>query len=179
MRPPQSFIGQPIRDLQTMLRVLMQNDSVENPLVPDGIYGPDTMAAVSAFQKAHGIPPTGVTDQRTWNAVVAAYQPARTDYVKAQPLEILLNPGQVICRGDRNPHIFLVQGMLAALSQVYAVISPPGLTGMLDEITASSLSSFQRLCGLPITGNLDKCTWKHLVLQYPPAASRKPNVDKL
>lgn len=175
MRPPQSFLGQPIRDLQTMLRVLMQNDSIENPLVPDGIYGPATVAAVSAFQKAHGIPSTGVADQRTWNAVVAAYQPAHTDYVRAQPLEILLNPGQVFRRGDRSPHIYLVQGMLTAMSQCYASIPPAGLTGILDELTADSLASFQQLSGLPMTGNLDKATWKHLVLQYPLAASREQN----
>ena len=180
MRPPQSFIGQPIRDLQTMLRVLMQNDGVADPLVPDGIYGPATMAAVSAFQRVHGIPPTGVTDQRTWNAVVAAYRPARTDYVKAQPLEILLNPGQVIRRGDSSPHMFLVQGMLAALSQVYATVSRPGLTGLLDDATADSLSSFQQLSGLPATGNLDKITWKNLVLQYPLGANinNKPSISK-
>ena len=47
MRPPESFIGQPIRCLQTMLRVLAEYDESYLPMIPDGIYGPETMAAVT------------------------------------------------------------------------------------------------------------------------------------
>ena len=177
MRPPESFIGQPIRDLQTMLRVLMQQAQLPNPLVPDGIYGPSTTAAVSAFQKAHGIPVTGVADQRTWQAIAEAYRPARTACIQAQPLRILLGSGQTLCMGDRCPHLYLVQGMLAALSRIYRSIPAPALTGSLDEATAASLAAFQALSGLPPEGKLDKQTWKHLALQYPLAAGR--NMDNL
>ena len=65
MRPPESFVGQPIRSLQTMLRVIAENDPSYVTLVPDGIYGPDTVRAISTFQRKHGIPVTGVTDQAT------------------------------------------------------------------------------------------------------------------
>ena len=51
MRPPESFIGQPIRSLQTMLRVLAEYDESYLPMIPDGIYGPETMAAVTHFQR--------------------------------------------------------------------------------------------------------------------------------
>ena len=57
--------------------------------------------------------------------------------------------------------------MLAALGEVWESIPAPGLTGVLDDATADSLSAFQLLCGLPAAGDLDKITWKHLVLQYP------------
>ena len=42
MKPTESFLGQPIRSLQTMLRVLAENDDEYKVLIPDGIYGPDT-----------------------------------------------------------------------------------------------------------------------------------------
>ena len=45
MKPTESLLGQPIRSLQTMLRVLAENDDEYKVLIPDGIYGPDTMAA--------------------------------------------------------------------------------------------------------------------------------------
>ena len=45
------------------------------------------------------------------------------------------------------------------------------MTGILDPSTADALSSFQMLIGLPITGNLDKHTWKHLALHFPLAAN--------
>ena len=56
------------------------------------------------------------------------------------------------------------------MSETYASIGKPGSNGLLDEATADSIASFQQLSGLPMTGHLDKHTWKHLVLQYPLAA---------
>lgn len=171
MRPPESFIGQPIRSLQTMLRVIAEEDPRHMTLVPDGIYGPETTASVSTFQRLHGLPVTGITDQTTWETVLAAYETAFISQTEAFPLEIILNPGEVIRKGQRHPHIYLVQGILHTLSDRYESISPPGLGGILDEATADSLASFQYLNGLPMTGNLDKHTWKHLALQYPLAAN--------
>ena len=171
MRPSESFIGQPIRSLQTMLRLIAENDPSHPTLVPDGIYGPETMQAVSIFQRKHGLNVTGVADQPTWEAIVAVYEPALVEQDEAQPLEIILNPRQVIRRGERHPHIYLVQAILAVLSDTYDSISKPGLTGLLDDATADSLASFQALTGQSMTGNLDKNTWKQLALQYPLAAN--------
>lgn len=177
MRPPESFIGQPIRSLQTMLRVIAENDPSHVRIVPDGIYGPETVRAVSTFQRNHGLPVTGVTDQPTWEAVVAVYEPALVEQDAAQPLDVILNPGQVIRKGERHPHIYLVQGMLTVLSEAYKSIGEPSMTGILDEATADALASLQQLSGLPMTGNLDKHTWKHLVLQYPLAANLQSRPD--
>lgn len=177
MRPPESFIGQPIRSLQTMLRVIAEDDPTHIRIVPDGIYGPETMSAVSLFQRKHGLQVTGITDQSTWESIVAAYEPALIRIDAAQPVGIILNPGQVIRRGERNPHMHLVQGMLAVLSYVYDSVSTPSFTGILDVPTSNSLSSFQYLSGLPMTGELDKYTWKHLALQYPLAANLWISMD--
>lgn len=171
MRPMESFIGQPIRSLQTMLRVIAEDDPSHMRIIPDGIYGPETMAAVSTFQRKHGLPVTGVTDQSTWEAIVAVYTPALVRIDAAEPVDIILNPGQVIRKGERSPHLYLVQAMLMVLSEVYKSIGQPSQSGILDEPTADALASFQLLSDLPMTGNLDKQTWKHLALQYPLAAN--------
>ena len=171
MRPPESFVGQPIRSLQTMLRVLAEDDPSHVRIIPDGIYGPETVYAVSTFQRKHGLPVTGVTDQNTWDTIVAAYEPAQVRREEAHPLFLILNPGEVIRRGERHPHLYVVQGMLMALSEQYQSVGAPSMSGVLDDATADSLSSFQALSGLPMTGHLDKHTWKHLALQYPLAAN--------
>lgn len=171
MRPPESFLGQPIRSLQTMLRVLAEDGSKYLTVIPDGIYGPETMAAVTNFQRIHGLPPTGITDQDTWEAVVAEYEPALIRRSSAQPLHIILNPGQVIRKGERHPHVYLVQALLSVLADTWESIAKPESTGILDEATSDALASFQMLSGLSMTGHLDKQTWKHLALQYPMAAS--------
>lgn len=171
MRPPESFIGQPIRSLQTMLRVLGENDSGYVRIIPDGIYGPETVKAVSTFQRRHGLPVTGITDQRTWEEVVARYEPALVEQDAAHSLQIILNPKQIIRKGEWHPNLYLVQAMLHVLSQIYESIQPPPSTGLLDEATEDALLSFQALSGLPLNGQLDKNTWKHLTLQYPLAAN--------
>lgn len=172
MRPMESFIGQPIRSLQTMLRVIAQSTSGMETLIPDGIYGPETVRTISVFQRTHGLPVTGITDQATWEAVVAVYEPALVEQDQAQPVEIVLNPTQVIRKGENHPHLYLVQSMLIVLSQAYGSIPAPNITGILDEATEDALFAFQQLSGLPGTGHLDKNTWKHLALQYPMAAIR-------
>lgn len=171
MRPNESFIGQPIRSLQTMLRVIAENDPSHPTLVPDGIYGPETMQAVSIFQRKHGLNVTGIADQPTWETIVAVYEPALVEQDDAQALEIILNPQQIIRKGERHPHVYLVQAILSVLSDAYDSIPRPGTSGLLDDATSDSLSSFQVLAGLGMTGNLDKNTWKQLALHYPLAAN--------
>ena len=173
MRPNESFIGQPIRSLQTMLRVIAESAPRHPSVIPDGIYGPQTVAAVSAFQRLHGLPVTGVTDQNTWETIVAAHEPALIAVDAAQPIEVILNPNQVIRKGERHPVIFLAQGMLFVLADAYKSVGTPGNSGVLDEPTADSLASFQALSGLPMTGNLETRTGKHLAVQYPLASNLK------
>ena len=171
MRPDESFIQQPIRSLQTMLRVLSERDNAYPTVVPDGIYGQTTAHAVSAFQRNHGIPVTGITDQDTWDAIVAEYDIALIHIDEAQPVELILNPNEILRRGDDSPYIYVVQALLTVLAEVYGSLPRPGASGILDEQTADSLASFQALAGLPMTGELDKVTWKHLALHFPLAAN--------
>ncbi len=171
MRPPESFIGQPIRSLQTMLRVIAEDRPGYVRIIPDGIYGPETMSAVTTFQRNHGLPPTGVTNQETWEAIVEEFDLAQISRNRAYPLNLILDPGQIIRRGERHPNLYLVQGMLVALSETYKSIAAPPVTGLLDDATSDAIASFQHLNALPMTGHLDKQTWKHLALHYPLAAN--------
>ena len=166
MRPPESFIGQPVRSLQTMLRVIATHHEDLPGVIPDGIYGKQTANAVSAFQQKFGIPVTGITDQATWDMIVSVYAPALMEVSPAQPLQIILEPNQVIRSGEDHYSIYLTQALLIAMARSYASIPEPPLSGALDYGTAESLSAFQRLNNLPVTGELDKRTWKHLVLQF-------------
>lgn len=171
MRPDESFIQQPIRSLQTMLRVLSEQDRNHPTVVPDGIYGQTTANAVSSFQRMHGIPVTGITDQNTWDNIVAEYDRALIQVDRAEVLELILNPNEILRKGDDSPYVYVVQALLTVLSEVYGSIPRPVATGILDEQTADSLAAFQQLSSLPMTGELDKKTWKHLALHFPLAAN--------
>ncbi len=166
MRPRESFVEQPVRSLQTMLRVISEADGQIPTVVPDGIYGPSTMNAVSTFQRLKGLPVTGVVDQPTWELIVNNYEPALIRIDKAQPIEIVMDPNQVFRRGDSSPYIYLLQSMLTQLSNDHPTIPMPPHSGVMDNDTSDSLSEFQKLAFLPISGELDKITWKHLVHQF-------------
>ena len=166
MRPGESFVRQPIRSLQTMLRVIAEDDTSLPPIIPDGVYGPTTMQAVSTFQRKYGLPATGIVNQQTWDLIVKIYEPALIRVDKAEPIEIILDPGQVYRLGDSSPYIYLLQAMLMQLSNDHASIEQPTNSGVIDEPTEASILSFQKLAGLAETGQFDKVTWKHLVRQY-------------
>jgi len=166
MKSPESFLEQPIRSLQTMLRVLAEADSRLPTVIPDGIYGPATTNAVAAIQRQSELPATGVTDKKTWDAIVKRYESALIIIGKAEPIEIVIDPGQVFRSGDSSPYVYLLQSMLTQLSQDHQAIPAPSHSGVMDRATVASLSAFQRLSDLDVTGELDRVTWKHLVLQF-------------
>lgn len=173
MRPGESFVEQPIRSLQTMLRVIAEDDPRLPAVVPDGVYGPTTMNAVTAFQRLYNLPITGIVDQPTWDKIVTVYEPALIRVDKAEPIEIIMDPGEIFRLGESNAYIYLLQSILTQLSNDNPTITPPEHNGVLDNTTSEALAAFQILAGLPPTGELDKLTWKYLSKQFTLSASRQ------
>ena len=173
MRPTESFIEQPIRSLQTMLRVIAEDDPRLPTVVPDGIYGPTTMNSVTAFQRIYELPITGITDQHTWERIVEEYDNALIRIGPAESIEIILEPGEIFRIGDSNAYIYLLQSILVQLSKDNPSISPPYHNGVFDNTTSEALAAFQLLAGLPPTGELDRITWKYLSKQFTLSASKE------
>ena len=179
MKPAESFVDQPIRSLQTMLRTIASVEPNQINVMPDGIYGSQTAAAVRSFQRRQGLNPTGVVDKATHERLVQEYERAYIEAQKAQPVQVTLEPGQVLRRGERNNHIFLVQSMLTVLHLLDPRIPRPPHTGVMDPATAEAVAGFQTIAGLPPTGEVDKRTWKDLALYYTLAADQLENLDDL
>ena len=175
MRPTESFVEQPIRSLQTMLRVIAEDDRRIPTVVPDGIYGPTTTNSVTAFQRMYGLPATGITDQDTWEQIVFIYEQALIRVDQAAPIEVIMDPGEVYRLGDSNANIYLLQSILVQLSNDNPTITAPEHNGVFDEATSLAVSEFQLLAGLPVTGELDKITWYHLTKQFTLSANRQVN----
>lgn len=179
MRPDATFVEQPVRSLQTMLRVLAEDDNRYPTVVPDGIYGPTTMQAVATFQRNNAIPVTGITDETTWETIVVEYNDARVRIEKAEAIEILIDPGTVYRLGDTNPYIYLLQGILAQLALDNTAINTPPHNGILDEETVAALISFQKLAKLNQTGELDRNTWKYLVRHFTLSAHHNMRTERV
>ena len=166
MISPEDYVKKPVRSLQTMLQTLCAVFPPLPNVIPDGIYGDATCAAVAAFQTFSGLTATGIADHETWNALVACYLHHAPRVLPPEPLRIVLQPGQTIAPGERNLHVYLVQAMLQALGQCYANSDPPAVTGILDASTQRAVRSLQALFGHEQTGVIDHRFWAYLTRLY-------------
>lgn len=166
MRPPEVFIQQPIRSLQTMLQVIALDDNRIPLVIPDGVYGQSTINAVSIFQQLYGIPITGISDQITWEKIAQIYENAVVNVDKAEPIEIIMNRNYTMKLGSAGPYVYFLQIMLQHLSTDHASITEPGISGIYDKETTNAVKTFQRFANLPVTGDVDKLTWKNIVYQF-------------
>ena len=166
MNDASAYLGRPIRSLQTMLRVIAAAEELLPVVVPDGIYGPDTEAAVTAFQVWRGLPATGVTDQTTWNEIVGAYLELGSSVLPLGALRIRWQPQQTIDAGQENLHLYLIQGMLAALCRRFSNFPPLPVDGTHGAASVAAVQALQRLCGLPDSGSIDQTTWEYLSSLY-------------
>lgn len=168
MNPNQEefYVGRAVTSLQTMLQTISRCWG-EIPLVnPDGIYGPATGAAVTAFQRLEGLPPTGVTDYATWREIRRVFENARVEMEPAAPLDIVLQPNQVMTEGSDNLHVLLIQAMLHILHEVYGNMDDCPLSGVFDNDTVCAVKCLQRRCGMQESGILTKALWQRMTGLY-------------
>lgn len=161
MREPEFYLGRPIESLQTMLRQISDTDSRILPVVPDGYYGPSTFASVRSFQQVYGLSPTGEADSLTWDTISAVFQQSSLQRFPPSALPVW-GVNQVVDPGEFNYHVYLVQGMLAALAHFFPALVPPPSDGILNSATVQGLQWVQQSAGLPETGQLNALTWNFL-----------------
>ncbi len=157
-----------ITELQRYLRELHYDTRGEIPLVnPDGIYGPETAAAVEAFQRIHGLPVTGSTDNETWNEIYEEYQESIKRRARPEPIYPFPDEdGYEIDEGEYSDIVAIVQFMLRLLANVYDNIDGMPPEGVYNESTIKDIKAFQETHRLPVTGRVDKATWNALAEAY-------------
>ena len=102
-----------IYDLQTFLRRIQRDQGYPNPIAPDGIFGPETAAAVRDFQRQNSLPVTGTADYGTWTAIYQAYRVLLSG--DALPESVTFFPSGSAAElktGDKGPSVFVLQLML-------------------------------------------------------------------
>ena len=157
-----------IYELQRYLRELHYDTGGAIPLVnPDGIYGDETRAAVEAFRSIHGLPPGDYTDNAAWDAIYREFQAAQRR--RQRPNSIFPFPeevGYTVKRGERSDISAIIQFILRLLANTYDSIEGASPQGAFSETNVSDIMEFQRISGLPITGEVDKTTWNALANAY-------------
>ena len=151
-----------IMELQKYLYGISRHNKNIPVVIPDGFYGPETAAAVSAFQREYGLPVTGEVDKETWETIVLIYNHLINNVPK--PIDIFPNSiGFALKEGDRNYLVYILQIMLTAIKKFYNNISEVNINSIYSSDTTNAVSFLQNISNIPVTGNVDKYTWNNIV----------------
>lgn len=121
------------------VQALLDDHGYAVPL--DSRFRWQTVAAVKAFQKAHGLQPTGVVEQRTWLPLVVTMQ-----------------------LGDTGDCIRVIQRKLSFIGDMK-------VDGVFGDSTKAAVKRFQHQEGLIADGVVGRFTWKHLLFLNPSCLS--------
>jgi peptidoglycan hydrolase-like protein with peptidoglycan-binding domain len=124
----------PVRSLQQLLRAR------NHPVAVDGIFGPNTEAAVKAFQQSKGLAADGIVGPQTWpRLVVQIKQGSNGDAV----------------RGAQE---------VIKFHQSSSTEGPPfSVDGIFGPRTDAWIRGFQTAVGTPSDGIVGPITWRALV----------------
>ncbi|MCR4646354.1 MAG: peptidoglycan-binding protein [Oscillospiraceae bacterium] len=163
-----------IYELQQMLYGISLRNPAIPGVIPDGIYGEETAAAVRAFQQIYGLRVTGEANVTTWEKIAEVYR--ETNDMPPEPLAAFPEkPGTVLHEGAHCFTVMIAQAILLALSEEFENIPACAVTGVLDPETVRALQLFQKLCSLPVTGCVDCTTWNMLSQAGGSLAVQKPS----
>ena len=154
-----------IRELQTFLHGKSHTGDALH-VIPDGFYGTKTEAAVQQFQQENQILPTGETDSDTWDALAAYYQ-AQVQKPVMQ-VSIFSTGFRRFVLHDTGTAVYLLQGVLQALHQLYGNLPPVDNCGVYDEKTMHAVQEFQKNTILHPDGEVDENTWNRMMSALTP-----------
>lgn len=159
--------GVDVRNIQYFLAYLAEFYNTIPPTAIDGIYGPATTAAVSAFQQTFDLPVTGEVDFDTWDVLYRTYR----GFIETIPLQyvegnVLPYPGIPLRIGAEDESVRLLQEYLNYVASFYPQIPTVNPTGYFGTRTQEAVIAFQRLQGLPPSGTVAAATWDALTSLY-------------
>ena len=155
--------GQSVVLIQRALNRISRNFPAIPKLQADGIYGPATQNAVTAFQQAFGLDPDGVVGRITWYAIERIFGGVlRLSELYSEGLryeDLFWENAEVYRVGDRGEKVSQLQYMLSVVAQFISSVPSIEVDGIFGPNTRGAVLAFQRWRGLPQTGEVDENTW--------------------
>ena len=167
-------VGSAGNDVKTV-QVYINRISGNYPAIPkipraDGIYDESTAEAVRTFQQIFGLEQTGIVNASTWYRMTYIYTSvkhiAELDSEGVRLEEIAPAFTEDLKIGMQSIEVSVLQYYLAVIGAYYEAVIPVEITGYFGELTERSLKSFQRVFGLPQTGEADRATRNDLYRAY-------------
>ena len=153
---------QHIKELQGYLSDISYINPNIPRVIPDGIYGSETAAAVSAFQNAYGLPVTGTADENTWYEIYKQHINARNYLNEPSAIQVFPFNEYIITVGSSGTAVAMVQIMLNELAGLYVNLLPQKITGSFDNSNKRAVEQIQKIWGTEPTGEIDIATWNNI-----------------
>lgn len=163
--------GNEVRYIQLRLNRIAKNyPSIPTIPNPDGIFGPETDAAVREFQRIFGLTEDGIVGRATWYKIVQIYGGVKrlTDLASEGIFldEVTQLQPEVLQRGDTGNDVRELQYYLNFIGTFNNQIQPVAIDGIFGAATEQSVLDFQRYYGLPETGVVNVVTWNAMQRTY-------------
>jgi peptidoglycan hydrolase-like protein with peptidoglycan-binding domain len=132
----QGAIGTAVRRLQRALRRTPNHE-----LALDGVFGPQTGAAVREFQREAGLAVDGIVGPQTWQALPDGA------------------PMPTLCQGARGNVVVSLQRVLTNGAAGLWGVTPQGIDGDFGPHTLASVRAFQEWGNVATDGVVGDLTW--------------------
>lgn len=185
----ESYPGYPLRlgDFNsnvTLIQTRLNRIAGNYPTIPkiypvNGEFGAITESAVHRFQEVFDLNADGIVGKGTWYrlsyiyAVVRRLSELESEGIQ-YGVETLQYPGE-LKTGDNIAGVNILQYFLSVISLFNSQVPQPEITGIFDQATENSVSSFQRFYGLPVNGIVDKATWDRIYDEFISMSEVIPN----
>lgn len=126
-------------------------------LIASGVWDARSRAALTAFQEMQGLPPTGLADRISWQAVMQRGNEAVLDVLDPPPIVLppLLLEGGRLSPGQTGDAVTLLQIMLNRFLLTLPDTEPIITDGIYRADTAAAVEQFRALYGLAPSPSAD------------------------
>ncbi|MCL2367979.1 MAG: peptidoglycan-binding protein, partial [Oscillospiraceae bacterium] len=163
--------GDAVRRMQHDLnRIRVNFPLIPNIPNPNGTFGPETEAAVRAFQRSFNLSADGVIGPATWNEITRVYTAvSRLAALDAEGHRYTIGanpPTVVLRRGSRGGDVREMQFLLNVISQFNNAVPTVIEDGVFDQRDENAVIDFQRAYNLVPDGVVGPATWNKLYAVY-------------
>ena len=162
-----------IESLQTMLRNISGNYGDVPLVVPDGIFGAQTLEAVQALQQLFGLESDGVVNFNTWNKIVEISNQVSAENVGGRPVLAYNESNEDILPGETIIDLYVIQAMMKALAAVIESLDDIEVTGTHDRPSVDAVKKIQVVVGMDDNGIITVEFYDNLAQLYEVYVSRE------
>ena len=156
-----------VATLQHYLLVLATFDNTLPMVEETGVFGPETTAAVRAFQAQQGLAVDGIVGRQTWNALTRAYDAVIASLPPTADASELY-PGQFLTPGQEGANVRALQVLLERASELRDFMPPVLVDGIYGAQTEAAVRAAQAWADIPRNGVVGPVTWDVIVFLADP-----------